>query len=277
VTEFERDPDVVKVHWPLRKIDAGGRPIGVLVPGSPLAEGTLLDVVAAAGPGGYTTPPTSGNAWSRTMLDAVFPIPEATIPSGGADMLLSALAALHGRVARLISPHGAYRAHGGNGYLGRELQRLPLMLATWEQNAAILAARLAERGVRADPAAWRRASWLHRLERATRALPAVLPPASPFILVDEEQWAIGDVFYGRRCLPFPERNGVWWGPPADDATAVRELERLRAAGAAAIVFAWPAFWWLEHYAGLRTHLRTRFDCVSESDEVIVFALDEERR
>jgi hypothetical protein len=150
------------------------------------------------------------------------------------------------------------------------------MLSAWEQQAAVLDARLADLGIRADLAAWRRRSWLHRLERATRSLRDMLPAAAPFILVDEDQWAVGDVFQGRRRLPFLERDGVWWGRPADDMTAVRELERLRAAGAAAIVFAWPAFWWLEHYAGFRAHLKREFRCLTENEDLIVFALDEER-
>jgi glycosyltransferase involved in cell wall biosynthesis len=274
VAEFERDADVVKVHWPLWMIDLHGRRTGAVVPASTLPEGVLLEAVASAGPGAYTTPPTSGNAWARRLLERVLPIPEANIRSGSADMFLSAVAPLYGRVGRLATPHGAYRAHGGNGYLGRQLDRLPLMVAAWEQQAAILASRLAERGIPVDPSAWRRGSWLHRLERATSQLSRLLPPAAPFILVDEEQWGMPDVLFGRRRLPFLERDGVWWGPPPDDVTAMRELERLRAAGVAAIVFAWPAFWWLAHYAGFHGHLKAKFRCLLENEELVVFALDD---
>ncbi len=77
---------------------------------------------------------------------------------------------------------------------------------------------------------------------------------------------------GLRAIPFLEKNGQYWGPPADDETAVREFERLRQAGASYIAFAWPAFWWLEHYADFARHLRSRFRCVVENQRLVVFDL-----
>ena len=77
---------------------------------------------------------------------------------------------------------------------------------------------------------------------------------------------------GRRYLPFTEREGQYWGPPPDDETAIRELERLRDGGASHLVFAWPAFWWLEHYAGLHGHLCSRYRRVLGNSRVIVFDL-----
>ena len=38
------------------------------------------------------------------------------------------------------------------------------------------------------------------------------------------------------------------------------------------VFAWTAFWWLDHYAGLRRHLREHYRSVLENDRVVVFDL-----
>lgn len=73
-----------------------------------------------------------------------------------------------------------------------------------------------------------------------------------------------------RVLPFLEKDGVYWGPPGDDATAICELERLRNRGATFVAFAWPAFWWLEYYAGLNRHLRSRYRCVLENDRLIIF-------
>src|SRR5262245_7856658 len=68
------------------------------------------------------------------------------------------------------------------------------------------------------------------------------------ILIDENY--LGDELVGNRhTLPFTERDGQYWGPPADDASAIAEFERLRRVGANYVVIAWPAFWWLEHYAG----------------------------
>ena len=57
-----------------------------------------------------------------------------------------------------------------------------------------------------------------------------------------------------------------------DLAAIRELERLRQAGASFMVFAWPAFWWLDYYARFRRHLRSRFRCALENDRLIAFDL-----
>lgn len=73
------------------------------------------------------------------------------------------------------------------------------------------------------------------------------------MLVDQDAFGRGFAA-GRRALPFPEREGRYWGPPADGAQAVAELTRLCATGAGFVVAGWPAFWWLDHYPELRAHL-----------------------
>jgi hypothetical protein len=112
--------------------------------------------------------------------------------------------------------------------------------------------------------------WRELVAALGEAVAATAPAGAPFILVDDNQ--IGQDFAGRPAFPFLEREGVYWGPPADDVIAVRELERLRRAGAACIAVTWPAFWWLEHYAGFARHLRERYRCVLENDQLVVFDL-----
>jgi hypothetical protein len=92
----------------------------------------------------------------------------------------------------------------------------------------------------------------------------------PFILVDEEQLR-ADLPH-THAIPFLEKNGDYWGPPEDDATAIREFERLRKSGARYIAFAWPSFWWLQHYAGFQKHLVTKFRRVVNDDRLVVFDL-----
>jgi predicted O-methyltransferase YrrM len=113
--------------------------------------------------------------------------------------------------------------------------------------------------------------WDHRLQLCKQDLQDLIAPGDPFILVDQN--CVADKL-GRNgnAIPFLERDGQYFGPPVDDAAAIREVERLRAAGAAIIAFVWPAFWWLEHYSGLRDHLRGRYDCVLENDRMVVFDL-----
>jgi len=92
--------------------------------------------------------------------------------------------------------------------------------------------------------------------------------------VDEDQWR-PSLENGRRIFPFTEHAGQYWGPPADDETAIRELDRLRGEGAELMAFARPAFWWLDQYAGLRDHLRAHFPCVLENERLVVFDLRSE--
>ena len=73
-----------------------------------------------------------------------------------------------------------------------------------------------------------------------------------------------------RVFPFLEREGEYWGPPADDTQAIHELERLRLRRASFIVFAWPAFWWMEHYKGFAEYLQSHFTSVLNNESLIVF-------
>jgi Sulfotransferase domain len=113
--------------------------------------------------------------------------------------------------------------------------------------------------------------WMHRLIQATDELDRVVPADEPFLLVD--QASFGDLAgHGGRAVPFTERDGQYWGPPADDAAAVRELDARVAAGVRWAVFGWPAFWWLDYYPGLARRLHARGRVVHQSDRLIVFHL-----
>ena len=112
------------------------------------------------------------------------------------------------------------------------------------------------------------------LPRAVAAaeIALLVPEGESLILADEDQWATEGSVAGRSCVPFTESAGRYNGPPEDGAAAVKELERLRAAGARFIAFAWPAFWWLEHYRELDRHLRARYRSVLENERLILFDL-----
>jgi colanic acid/amylovoran biosynthesis protein len=100
---------------------------------------------------------------------------------------------------------------------------------------------------------------------------ALLPEGARLILVDEAHWP-RFALAPRQVIPFIERDGEYWGPPEDDAQAIRELDRLRKGGAEFIVFASPAFWWLDYYTRFATYLRSSFPCVSNTGRLIMFDL-----
>jgi hypothetical protein len=114
--------------------------------------------------------------------------------------------------------------------------------------------------------------WWTEFWRAKRDIASLVPGGHKFIFVDECQWVAGQLFGDRVNLPFTEHAGQYWGPPADDPTAIQECERLRDAGAEFLVFGKPAFWWLDHYSGFSRYLRTHFRCVLENARVVAFDL-----
>jgi glycosyltransferase involved in cell wall biosynthesis len=93
----------------------------------------------------------------------------------------------------------------------------------------------------------------------------------PLILIDDAQLA-GQLPGDLKVLPFPEREGKSWGLPADSASAIAELERLRGLGTAYIAFAWTTFWWFDHYAEFGRHLRERYREVVSNDRLLLFDL-----
>jgi hypothetical protein len=112
---------------------------------------------------------------------------------------------------------------------------------------------------------------LERLRLAAQELEAAIPPESTFILVDEE----GSPTLVRRDPRVPVlliSDEQSTGSAADDETAIREVERLREAGARFLVVAWPAFWWFDCYSGLQHHLRSCFRCLLENERLVVFDL-----
>lgn len=266
VRGFDR-AEVVKVHWPLWAIDEAGAMSGQVVPAFPLGDGDLRSARISEGVQEHDWPPTSGNAWTRSFLDAVLPMPEAeyvTCP----DLYLGALAGAVGLVKKVSQPQSLYRVHGNNNWnkitRTEELRRLDHCLTALEN-------QLRATGANPDSERWRARSWLHRLFRAAEEIATYVPLGSSFLMIDGNELD-PDVGSGRRRIPFLERDGAYWGAPEDDDTAISELERLRNAGANYAVVAWPAFWWLEHYAGLRDHLHSHYPCLLENERLIVYDL-----
>ena len=158
---------------------------------------------------------------------------------------------------------------------------LPEMIDGKQQKLFIAARTLPEtvttlererRSVSTSPGQTIGEDWAARLHLATTELLSLIPGGGGFILVDEAQWGNVRALAGHRVFPFLEKDGAYWGPPADDNAAWQELERLRAAGASHIAFAWPSFWWLQHYAEFHRRLREAFPRVLANERLIVFKL-----
>ncbi|HWC26404.1 MAG TPA: glycosyltransferase [Solirubrobacteraceae bacterium] len=245
VDELRRAP-YAKLHWPLREVDRDGRPLGTLNPGAPLPEGELRDRVLERGPGAYATPPTSGNAFSRSFLERVMPLPEELRLC--ADAYLYDLAPLFGRIACVHEPLGRLRRHtSAFGGLGLE-DRLEHTLLVQQRARAALRARCRELGLEPDEDGWRAHSWPLRQRRALDALWTVVPRGVPFALADAGTFMM-------------EPPAV---PLAPDASAHEVGE----AGIRFLVVPWPGFAWL---ASVRPALGA-CRVLLETDDLVVLEL-----
>ena len=107
--------------------------------------------------------------------------------------------------------------------------------------------------------------------KTTQELDTLVLQEEAFILVDEDQLR-SKISAERVVIPFLENDGQYWGAPPDDETAIKEFERLLLAEISFIVFAWPAFWWLDHYDGFKNYLHSRFPCILKNCRLVVFDL-----
>jgi hypothetical protein len=112
---------VAKVQFVLAHIDAQGRTLGTTVPYLPaqMPGGDIRGSILEAG--GYIGVPTSGNAFARTVLERLLPIPESQWRQA-ADTSLEIIAPFLGDVVSITKTLGCYRIHDANhGMLSDEL------------------------------------------------------------------------------------------------------------------------------------------------------------
>jgi glycosyltransferase involved in cell wall biosynthesis len=267
--EFDA-PEVVRVQWPLFQIDSESRRTGGLIPGAELHEGDLRDALLRNGPASYMSAPTSGNLWRRTFLDKVLPVPPQFKLM--CDAYLMTMSPLHGRIKALREPHSLYRTHGKNDYHGMSfLPRLERDIHSFEHRCQLLRDYCKRNHLTPDEVGWARDSWFYRLRNVTRQVQAIVPEGEKFLMVENGSWGM-DQSIGRVPLPFLEKDGYYFGAPADDETAVAELERMRREGAKFIIFGWPAFWWLDVYTGFAAHLRQKCLEVARTEDYLAFRL-----
>lgn len=233
-------------------------------------EGNLREHVLVNGPFSYSWPPTSGNAWSRALLCQVLPMPEAEYRISP-DLYLAALSPLFGPLGRVSHSLSAWRSHGANSSYSDPFDRRLLANVARERHCLdTLSAYCRQFGLAHDRSMWVQESWWHRIERACTSIVAAVPDEGAFVLIDEDQWGARPLISGRRVVPFTERQGEYWGPPSDSASAIAEAERHRLDGCEHVCVAWSSRWILEHYADFGTHLFDTARSVHTSNDCTIF-------
>lgn len=103
-----KDPDVAKVQFRLEIIDEEGKTSGIHVPAGRMPSGNVLDILLRYG--GYGSPPASGNAYRRSALSMIMPIPESDWRIA-ADSVPSLSSPFFGNVRSIEKVLGYYRVH----------------------------------------------------------------------------------------------------------------------------------------------------------------------
>jgi len=109
----EWDDTCAKTEFRLSLVDATGVRVGVEPPAqAPMPQGDVVPEIAAWGH--YVTPVLSGNAFRRTILGQLLPIPAEPLFRNYNDGYVNPMCAFYGPVRSIDEELGAYRLHGAN-------------------------------------------------------------------------------------------------------------------------------------------------------------------
>jgi hypothetical protein len=115
-------------------------------------------------------------------------------------------------------------------------------------------------------------SWIKCLDEATVEFEQVVPPDTPFILIDENGLAGSPLDIPGRTHRIVERHGQYWGNPKGSAQAIDELELLRESGARFLLLAWHCWWWLDYYEEFGEYIKSRYRPVHHGKQLLIFDL-----
>jgi hypothetical protein len=108
-------PGVSKVQYRMNLIDAAGAQTGTAIPQFPRTDDTVKLRRTFLRTMAYTTPPGSGNAYSRDFVRSAFAMAPSTIPES--DAVLLNLAPMMGDILTVRKPLARYRIHATNTML----------------------------------------------------------------------------------------------------------------------------------------------------------------
>jgi hypothetical protein len=269
-----REPGISNVHWPMWLIDSQGSRTGGTRPPNAPDEGDFREQLLERGPSNLPSSPTSGNAWARSFLQRILPIPE-DVPyyRKCADEYLYTLAPAFGRLRTIGQPQGCYRLHGQNYYSGRSvLEQLKLELEGYDHQCSAVSAALLRNGVSVDVSRWKRYSWFHQLDRALSDILQHVPEDANLVLVEGGAWDAAGALASRNVRPFLARDGNDWGPPENCDTAIAELEKMSRDSIHYLAIGWPSFWWFTEYPRLFEHLERNASCVLQNEVVVIYRI-----
>jgi hypothetical protein len=113
------------------------------------------------------------------------------------------------------------------------------------------------------------------LDPLRTAVDRVTPPGAKIAVVSKGDETLLQ-FGNRQGWHFPQDNeGDFAGCyPADSTEAIEHLEAVRTKGAEFLLLPKTAFWWLDHYAELRTQLDSRYRKVASGEDCVIYDIRE---
>lgn len=262
---FFRDPDVVKVSWPLAIVDRDGHPTGE-IRFRKLSIGNYRKRALRVGPASHVTPSGSGNMWRRSFIEAVSPIPENDL-RGIVDAWLFSFSPFFGRFEGCEEPLTFYRVHGKN-FTAR--YSAGPRLADWEHRAKYLHAWLTEQGESVSIQRWRKHNpFYQRLRGILRAEDQIgqrLPLDAPVALVAGRLFDRADIKPFRPVHRAP--NELRHSDRTDDD--FRDfIEHCRSAGIVYLAVQGPKTWDNTNLPAFAELLRREHTVLYEDDWIVI--------
>jgi hypothetical protein len=112
-----------------------------------------------------------------------------------------------------------------------------------------------------------------QVERIRAAVSESVPTGATIAVVSRGDDALLELG-GFTAWHFPQgSDGRWAGHyPDNTAAALAQVEAVRLAGAEYLLLPEPAFWWLDHYAGLGDHLLRHGEEVARTSDLRLYRL-----
>jgi pyruvyltransferase len=104
--------------------------------------------------------------------------------------------------------------------------------------------------------------WNRRAAELRGLVSEIIPHGAAVLVADDEQ--IRSTLTNVQTIPFTERDGEYWGPPATAAQAIAAIEEALRGGATWVIIAWPMAWTLERFPELARYLGDRMQKVHTS-------------